>query len=61
MYEIEQNVGYWDRVAHEAQKQAEDEWLACIKIWDFIEDKTTQCKLSSLGPPEIFYPADQMM
>jgi hypothetical protein len=50
-FEIEQDTSYWDRITHESQKKIEYEWR--IKIWDFIEYTTTQCKLPSLGPPEI--------
>jgi hypothetical protein len=56
IYEIEQDQSYWNRVAHEAQRQIEDEWLSCIKIWDFIEDTTTQCQLPSLGPLKKIHP-----
>jgi hypothetical protein len=36
-------MSYWHRLSHEAQRYIEDEWFSWIKIWDFIEDTTTQC------------------
>jgi hypothetical protein len=50
-----EDMRYWKRVSHEAQRKIEDEWLSCIKIWDFIENTTNKCKLPFLGPLENFH------
>lgn len=38
----------------------EHKWLACMKIWEFVKDITSNYQLLSLPPPTNLNPTDQV-
>ena len=59
IHEFEKDVSHCGRMVRGTENAIEDEWLSCLKIWDFIEDVVNQWNFPPIGPLENFYDSIQ--